>query len=379
MQLQLPPRAARSRKHLIPAVILVLAMVGVAVWLYFGRVTSTDAMLNGNVALLEAPFDGRIVAVPVTDGQLVAAGTVLVQLDDSFLRGAVQEARARLDAMDSGIAGAPLSAEAVREAEQAIMAAMQKARNDEAQARREYEHQTTLHVQAQLALRRLESQVSRPPSGAERNAAKLAEIESRSAMEQAQADFESISRHRAATDNSLARFRQDVARQQQLNQNPDQRLQQRQFQAMWLARTEAALEAATLKAPWPGLVGRLHAGPGSLVRKGQLLGTLTPVSPANLWVDARLADKDAARITAGMKARVEFSESTPPLTIDGVVEQLLPATPRNEAGTGTQPGAETAPKEPQGFMARIVFAPGTVVPEGALRLGMRGRAVMFTY
>lgn len=377
-QLQLPPRVAPTRRHLLPALFILAVMAGVAIWLYTGRVTSADAVVNGPVFLLEAPFDGRIAAVPVTDGQTAAAGEALIQMDDASLRSAVQEARARLEALDAGVMGSPLSPGAIRAAEQAIMAAMQKARNEEAQARNEYEHQTTLHVQAQLQLRRLESQVSRPPSGAERNAAKLAEIESRASMDAAREALETSSQARAATDNSLRQFRQDLARQQQLALNPEQRLQQRQLQTTWLARAEDALAAATIAAPFPGLVGRLHAAPGMTVRKGQLMGTLTPTAPANLWVDAVIPAAEASRVSSGMKARVDFGDASPPLALNGTVEQLLsvPAAAAGNPGDGT---ATFPASQQQIFVARIVFPAETETPSGALRMGMKGKAVIFTY
>src|ERR1700682_3864323 len=89
-------------------VAIVLAIAGVAVWLYrtAGRVSTGDAQVDAHVTQIAARVGGTVTRVAVEDNQLVDAGTVLVELDPRDYQVAVDKARAELADAEAGAVAA---------------------------------------------------------------------------------------------------------------------------------------------------------------------------------------------------------------------------------------------------------------------------------
>ena len=87
----------KLRLVLILAVV-VLAIVGVLLWLYFGTYESTDdAQIDGHVNSISARVSGHVSKLNVQDNQFVEAGTVLVEIDPTDYQISVNRARADYD------------------------------------------------------------------------------------------------------------------------------------------------------------------------------------------------------------------------------------------------------------------------------------------
>ena len=89
------------RKFLLRLVLLItlLGAIGVGVWYYvFGRwyEGTDDAYVNGNVVQITPQVVGTVVKINADDGNLVHKGDVLVEIDGSDARIALQQAEAQL-------------------------------------------------------------------------------------------------------------------------------------------------------------------------------------------------------------------------------------------------------------------------------------------
>lgn len=94
------PRRAR-RKLLLGVIALVFVLAGVgygAYWYFVGRywVSTADAYVHGNQVPLMAQITGTVTAVSADNTQLVHRGDVLVKLEQTDAKLAVQKAEARL-------------------------------------------------------------------------------------------------------------------------------------------------------------------------------------------------------------------------------------------------------------------------------------------
>jgi membrane fusion protein, multidrug efflux system len=88
-------------------------------------------------------------------------------------------------------------------------------------------------------------------------------------------------------------------------------------------KSRAALEAATIKAPVDGIVGKITIRPGSIVRAGVPLFPI--VDGSKWWVDANFKETDLTRIHPGQKATVTV-DMYPDREFSGVVEAVGPAS-----------------------------------------------------
>jgi len=97
-----PPTAAaapRSRRPLIVVGIIVLALIGWALYYLLvarGRVTTEDAYVNGNLIRLTPQVSGTVVAINADETQFVHHGQVLVQLDRRDAEVALAQSKANL-------------------------------------------------------------------------------------------------------------------------------------------------------------------------------------------------------------------------------------------------------------------------------------------
>ncbi|HVN09857.1 MAG TPA: HlyD family secretion protein [Patescibacteria group bacterium] len=93
-----PPPAPKSRARLVAfLVIFVLIVAGTGMWLYFRQYESTDdAQIDGHIHPISSRIAGYVIKVNVDDNQYVHAGDVLVEIDPTDFKVAVQKAEAEL-------------------------------------------------------------------------------------------------------------------------------------------------------------------------------------------------------------------------------------------------------------------------------------------
>ena len=102
------PTAKRSKaKVVLPVLIGVAAVVGGGIYLHGrGKQTTDDAFVESHVASIAPRVPGQVLHVLVRDNQSVAAGDVLVELDERDATARAHAARADLASAEANLAAA---------------------------------------------------------------------------------------------------------------------------------------------------------------------------------------------------------------------------------------------------------------------------------
>ncbi len=276
-----PVRAARVRRGALhPSLDLVGTLVAIP----------------EKTAVVSAQTPGRIVAVPVVEGQWVEAGQVLVQLDP-------RPAQAELAAAE---------------------AALHQARAT--LARLEYGPRRQEIAQARERTRQLEAQAR----ALEAKFAALSELHERGEL----SDVE-YQQARARLEAAQAEAR--AARQQlsllEAGTRPEQIDEARSAVAAAAARVDAArlgLEFCTIRAPSAGIVTQLAARLGAWVNAGQTLAMLADTRA--LFAKVRIPAAVLSQVTTGLRADVRVEGGQPPLAVSPATTAMLPGILERLAG-----------------------------------------------
>lgn len=295
-------------------------------WLAGGRVDSVRAVLDGMVYTVSPEFSARLEALSVREGDSVTAGQPVGRMDaDDYarhLREAGQEAASLRPPDMAEMAGRLRQAQ---EAERAMVQRLAQGRHEEEAKRRRREERVTEHVRAQLNLRSLDSRGGERAAGKSRYAAaQQAEAEARARMEDAKADFEQVSRMRAAMDQELGRVRDEVLRAKQL-------ASRNRYVVPGSSRTAAPLPAqadGTLYAPVNGRVLRGSAAPGQVVQRGEPVLLILPEgadAAQSFWVQAYFPLAAGEAIRAGQACEVRLMSDG--MRLNGTVAEVLAPQP----------------------------------------------------
>jgi HlyD family secretion protein len=244
-------------------------------------VAATGRVIAASRVEAGAQVAGVIAAVPVQEGDRVAAGALLARLRDEEARAAVEQARAALGeaqarAEQLRASAGPVAEQQLRQAE----VTRQAARREHARVAQLYRQGFYSEASMDEAQRALDT----------------AEAQYRSALAQAEA-----ARPRGA-DAQLAAARLQQARAA-------------------LALAEAKLGYTQVRAPAAGRVLRRGAEPGDLVRAGDKLFTLAVGEPQ---IQLSVDEKNLALMATGLRARVS-SDAFPAAVFDAEVLTVAPA------------------------------------------------------
>ena len=207
----------RGRGPVLAGAVLLVALVALASWwLASGRISSLHAQVDGNVFMVTPQVSGTLAEISVAEGDHVRAGQAVGRVDisgyDRHVRQAGQEIAAlRMPGMEE-MAGRVRQAQ---EAERDMVSRLAQARHEEEIKQRVRDEAVMAHVQAQLAMRGMQPQ-SNGKLGNRYAEAQRAEQAARQRMEQAKADFENVSRVRAAISGELQRVRDEIMMAKQL-------------------------------------------------------------------------------------------------------------------------------------------------------------------
>jgi membrane fusion protein (multidrug efflux system) len=284
-----PPLAGRAllRRVVTWSGPLLLAVGAGAAWLHGGRFVTTDnAYLRADVVAIAPRVAGTVAEVRVASDARVAAGDLLVRLDDTEARLALQRAEAELAAERSEVAALRALLE-VRRAERNAAAAGLSYQRREAE--------------------RLEGLVA---TGVVARAAYDA------ALEQSRAAADRL----AVADRAVAELeaRLGLAMAGPLDEHPRVRLRRA---AVEQARVLVGYHE--LRAPVDGQVGRIEVFAGEPVEAGRTLFAL--VANDRPWLEANLKETQLAQLRAGQPARVEV-DAYPGVGWRARLESLGPAT-----------------------------------------------------
>nr|WP_290666557.1 efflux RND transporter periplasmic adaptor subunit [Ardenticatena sp.] len=237
---------------------------------------------------LAFPTSGRLITVTVQPGDIVSAGTVLAQLDTTELRlrrdeaaAALEAARATLDEAISGGTSAEIEAAQarVRQAELAYEVAAQR-----------YENAT--------------DEDERDDAAIARESAYASLLEARAALNRLLDGAPPETRRRLEAQVEQARIRLELA--------------------------EQALAAASLYAPFDGIVLEQLAQPAAFVGTGQPIFTFA--DPTTTRLVAQVDEQDINRLHIGQQADIRF-DAFPSIPLTGTVEHIAPAPSAQRGST----------------------------------------------
>jgi membrane fusion protein, multidrug efflux system len=288
----------RQRRALVLAItaLLVLAMAGLVVWWIStsGYVSTDDAFIDARTVTISPQISAQVAAVPVTDNQLVAAGAVLVRLDDRDFKVALDQAKAQVDAAQAGIANV------------GAQVAAQEAHIEQANKQVE---------QAQAALTFAKQQNTRYQSLVKKGSVTEEQAQQyNSNFLQAQATLSAAEANAVATQKQLA----VLETQRKVAEADLEQKRAAQEQA------EINLSRTAITAPEAGYVTQLTAAKGNYAAAGQALMMFVP---RDVWVTANFKETEIHSIRPGAAVTISV-DGYPGRTFQGHVASV-------QAGSGT--------------------------------------------
>ncbi|MGU7775128.1 multidrug transporter subunit MdtN [Burkholderia sp. MR1-5-21] len=173
------PRPMRSTRNLAAATIVLIAIIllGIVLWRLDHAPSTDDAYVYADTINVVPEVSGRIIDLPVRDNQAVRQGDLLLRIDPRPYQAALDQARARLDALDNQIVLTQRTVNAQQYNADSVHAAVERARAAANQAA-----DTLRRTEPLLA----QGYVSAEEVDRERTAQRSAQAELNAAMLQAQ-------------------------------------------------------------------------------------------------------------------------------------------------------------------------------------------------
>jgi membrane fusion protein (multidrug efflux system) len=352
--------AARRRRPPLNLIVLALAIVlalGFGYREFRQRVLflhEEDARIRADMVIVASRVAGWVTRVAAQEGQAVAAGTVLVEVDRRDAALALQE----LDAQR-----AALAAERVRlMAEQSLVRGQTESHLQSARAELEAARVAASSLEPQRALAR--SEAKRSQQLFEKKMA------SQSQRDQAETQLQRVEREyriaAANLDGAQARVREAEAERARLDVLAGQLavLETREAElAARLQRQRLDLEDRVVKSPLEGVVDRKFVEAGEYVSPGQRLMLLH--DPSKVWVEANVKETALRRLALGQTVHVRV-DAYPDETFEGRIERIGHAATSTFALLPSPNPSGNFTKITQRVPVRIAVAQR----EGRLRPGM---------
>jgi membrane fusion protein, multidrug efflux system len=286
----------RDRRRLVLALtaLVIVTIVGFVVWWVHtgGHVSTDDAFIDVRSVSVSSQVSAAVVDVPVTDNELVAAGTVLVRLDDRDFKAQVDQATAQVAQAQANlsVAGAQIDT--------------QQARIEQADKQ---------IAQAQAALTFAQQQNSRYQKLATTGGGTVEQAEQyKSGLLQAQASLASAQANAVATQKQLA-----VLRAQRTQ--ADAQLQQARA---FLEQADVNLSRTVITAPVDGRVADLTAAKGEYAAVDQVLMIFVP---RHVWVTANFKETELSGIRPGDPVAIEI-DAYPGRSFKGHIDSIQPGS-----------------------------------------------------
>ena len=309
-------RAARRRRPPGSWIILALVLLAAVVLGYREfreRVLylhEEDARIRADLVTVASRVAGWVTRVAVQEGQTVAAGAVLVEVDRRDAALALEE----LDAQR-----AALAADRVRLlAEQALVRSQTESHLQSVRAELDAARVAASSLEPQRSLAR--SERKRSQQLFEKKMASQAQ------RDQAETQLQRVEReYRMAAANlegAEARVREAEAERARLEVIAGQRavLEQREAEyAARIRRQRLDLEDRVVKSPLDGVIDRKFVETGEYVSPGQRLMLLH--DPSKVWIEANIKETDLRRLAVGQAVQVRV-DAYPDEDFEGRVERI---------------------------------------------------------
>jgi membrane fusion protein (multidrug efflux system) len=334
---------APVKRILAGLVFLGAAGAGAAYYLHARHLEDTDdAQIDGEITNISPRVSGTIVAVNISDNQVVKAGDVLAELDPTDYEVAVAQARATLAQAEAVLAAEGPSVSMTETSNQTSLSSAQaevsSTESGLLAADREIKQLTAQVELAKANARNAETEKQRADKLGQSGAISQAEIDRLSTT--AEAAAATVAADQAALAGAQARFAQAQARITEarshvveLRANAPRQLDVRKATvgarqaALALARAQlhqAELNLGYVKiiAPVSGIVGRKAMSLGDRVQPGQQLAAISRVD--DVWVTANYRETQIRDMHVGQPARIKVDSLG--LEMDGKVESIGGAT-----------------------------------------------------
>lgn len=257
------------------------------VWLWSGRYVSTEnAYVKADIALVSSEVAGRVMAVAIRDHSPVKAGDVLVRLDPEPYRIALARAEAEADAARGQV--------------RTLVATYHEAKSELAEA------------QNRASFTR--SQLDRNRQLAGRGVVSTVRLEESEDSAKQAADRVLVAK--AKVDRTLAALGNEPERPIDLHPLVRERLSQRERAALDLSRT-------TVTAPVDGIAVNVKTQIGEQARAQVPMFAI--VSSTRPWVEANFKETDLTHVRPGQIATVVL-DIYPDVTFEAEIETISPAT-----------------------------------------------------
>jgi HlyD family secretion protein len=300
-------------KRLIPIFILLIAAVAAGVYFYprFTKkpVPANEITLSGNIeaheSLVSFKVQGRIVKLPVEEGQQVTQGAFLAQLEDADLKQKV-----RIDEAAVSVRESDLSLTLAGTREQEIRAS----------------HQAVMDAQADLDEKKLDNQRAFELYAKDEISTQDRDLAA-TALKRSEANYKAAEqRYNEAVEGSR---KEDVAiARANLNQADAD-----------LGLSRINLTYTTLRAPSTGVITVRQAELGEVVSPGSPVVTLADLD--HIWLRAYIAETDLGRIHWGQDAIIT-TDTYPGKQYHGRISFI-------------SPDAEFTPKSVQTYKERVTL------------------------
>jgi len=393
---QTSPRARRLL--LAAAAVLVIAIV--SLWSYYSARESTDdAQIDGHIIPISPQVGGILVAVNVNDNQYVEAGTLLVQIDPTDYRVALEKAKADYADAEAQARAAgtnvPITTTTTGSAVSAAEAYVQSAKSGVAAAEKELDASRAELNSAQARLRETQANQTKAARDLDRMKLLVAKDEisqeqydasvaageaTRAAAESAQADVAVAEQNVTVAESRLAQARDQLAEKEaevrSARTAPEHVEVTRQQAASAEAKVQqkkAALDQAQLnlqytvvKAPVSGIVSKKSAEIGQMAAVGEPLLAIVPLE--DIWVTANFKETQLKNMRPGQRAMVSV-DAYGGRQYQAYVESIAAATGAKFSLLPPENATGNYVKVVQRVPVKIVFVKGQD-PEHRLRPGM---------
>jgi len=303
----IPSPSAQHGARILTGIGILAAMAACVVgyWFFFirGIVFTDDARLSGHLVDAAPEINGRLIEVPIHEGQPVHRGDKLFQLDPATAQVAVSYAEAVM-----------ASARAASAASQAKCdRTLNGSRPEEIKA-------------AEATVRRLQNEEDLAQLELDRvQQMRKDDAVPQDRLDRARTALESARQNRENAAQNLALLQAGSRKEDIEAAKADVKLAQSR-----VAEAEAALrkakrdlELCSVQAPFDGTVVRRWLDPGAMVMPGQPVVSL--FDPPTLRVDANIEEKYLNRIRIGDEAEIAV-DAYPSLHLTGHVTEILRAT-----------------------------------------------------
>jgi membrane fusion protein, multidrug efflux system len=389
------------------AFVAVLILVGLAWYVFAGRVTTDDAEVDCHITAVAPQVPGYVVNLFINDNTEVKEGDVLVQIDPRTYQAEVEQAKANLDFAEAQANSAKIQIGLTRETttNSTNGASAQKDSDaaDYVSSQVQLEQSATANLQvaeANVAAKQATNEraqadlarytpllatgdVSKFQYDAVEAEAQVAKSELEAADQQRAAAQQAVEIARANSHSSQARL---VRSQAQLLETKAREQQVPIAEATYksalaaVERANAALGQAQLNlaythitAPISGQVTQKSVDLGQYVSEGQLLFTIVPLN--EVYVTANFKETQLADVAPGQKVRIHVD--TYGQDFEGVVDSIAGAAGSRQALLPPQNATGNFIKVVQRIPVKILVKPNKN-PNLVLRPGMNVEATIYT-